>query len=144
MPAIKAGVMMSISLVQLANTRSLVQSYLNSGLRQWHSMKHGPQGRAAASGTATGALIKQKLMIVNGLFVKVRTAKLKTFLKRSFQGRLRAFVKRVVDSNMLMAVMHPQHSLAAPFVCLACTLTATVVSLCCPSIINYWLLNLQV
>ena len=71
MPAIKAGVMMSICLVQLANTRSLVQSYLNSGLKQWHSMKHGSQGRAPASATPTGALIKRRLMVVNGLFVKV-------------------------------------------------------------------------
>ncbi|KAL3141082.1 hypothetical protein ABBQ38_003438 [Trebouxia sp. C0009 RCD-2024] len=71
MPGIKAGVLTSISLVQLANTRSLVQSYLDIGLKQWHTLKHGSLGRAAAAGTATGAVIKKKLMVVNGLFVKV-------------------------------------------------------------------------
>ncbi|KAL3162534.1 hypothetical protein ABBQ32_010188 [Trebouxia sp. C0010 RCD-2024] len=74
MPGIKAGVLTSISLVQLANSRSLVQSYLDTGLKQWHTLKHGSLGRAAAAGTATGAVIKKKLMIVNGLFVKVRLA----------------------------------------------------------------------
>lgn len=77
MPAIKAGVMFSIASAQLVNTRSLVQSYLNTGLKQWHSMKHGSQGSAAASGARAGDKIKMKLMVVNGLFVKV-----------SMQGRM--------------------------------------------------------
>lgn len=74
MAAMKAGVMTGIALVQLANTRSLVQSYLDSGLKQWHSLKHGSLGRAAPAGAGTGAVIKKKLMVVNGLFVKVRQA----------------------------------------------------------------------
>ena len=34
-------------------------------------MKHGSQGVAAASGARVGDKIKMKLMVVNGLFVKV-------------------------------------------------------------------------
>lgn len=71
MPGIKASVMMSIVIVQMVNMRSLVQSYLNTGLKQWHSMKHGSQGSAAASGAGTGEAIKRKLTVTNGLFVKV-------------------------------------------------------------------------
>jgi hypothetical protein len=70
MPKLKAGIMMCIAVVQLVNTRSLVQSYLNSGLRQWHSMKHGPP--AGAAGTKTGEVIAFKLRVVNTLLVKVR------------------------------------------------------------------------
>lgn len=66
---IKAAVLLSIALVQLVNTRSLVQSYLNSGLRQWHDMKHGPP--AGAAGTKTGEAITLRLRIVNMLLVKV-------------------------------------------------------------------------
>ncbi|DBA96326.1 TPA: hypothetical protein ACH3X3_002503 [Trebouxia sp. C0006] len=69
MPKVKAAIMMCIAVVQLVNTRSLVQSYLNSGLRQWHSMKHGPP--AGAAGTKTGEVIAFKLRVVNTLLVKV-------------------------------------------------------------------------
>ena len=58
MPVIKAGVLTSISLVQLANTRSLVQSYLDTGLKQWHALEHGSLGMAAAAGYGIGPVIK--------------------------------------------------------------------------------------
>ncbi len=70
MPKLKAAIMMCIAVVQLVNTRSLVQSYLNSGLRQWHSMKHGPP--AGPAGTKTGEVIAFKLRVVSTLLVKVR------------------------------------------------------------------------
>ena len=71
MPALKAGLMLSIAAVQLLNTRSLVQSYLNTGLKQWHSMKHGSLSSPAASGSGTGEAIKRKLYVTNLLVVKV-------------------------------------------------------------------------
>ena len=69
MPAIKAAVMLCIALVQLVNTRTLVQSYLNSGLRQWHQLKHG--SRVTNPGMTTGEVIAIKLRTVNTLVVKV-------------------------------------------------------------------------
>ena len=69
MPAIKAAMMLCIALVQLVNTRTLVQSYLNSGLRQWHQLKHG--SRVSNPGITTGNVIAIKLRTINTLIVKV-------------------------------------------------------------------------
>ena len=69
MPASKAAVLMCIATIQLINTRSLVQSYLNSGLKQWHKLKHG--SRSSIQGVTTGEAIAIKLRIINTLVVKV-------------------------------------------------------------------------
>ena len=69
MPIIKAAIMTCIAVVQLVNTRSLVQTYLNSGLRQWHDLKHGPP--VTALGIKTGEVITMRLRVVNTLLVKV-------------------------------------------------------------------------
>ena len=70
MPVIKAAIMVCIAVVQLVNTRSLMQSYLNSGLRQWHGLKHGPP--VNATGMKTGEVITFKLRVINTLLVKVK------------------------------------------------------------------------
>ena len=69
MPASKAAVLMLIAIIQLINTRSLVQSYLNSGLKQWHSLKHGSHSNT--QGVTIGETIAIKLRIINTLVVKV-------------------------------------------------------------------------
>ena len=116
MPKIKAAIMMCIAVVQLLNTRSLVQSYLNSGLRQWHSMKHGPP--AGAAGTKTGEVIAFKLRVVNTLVVKVRQLSLSWswHLDRDGTSSITPLLQPTCHSSLLMGIYNMSAAMLVPYV----------------------------
>lgn len=67
MSVIQAAAMTAVAIVQLVSVRPLVQAYLDSGLTQWHRLKHG-----ATSSKKVGDRIQAQLHLIHILFVKVK------------------------------------------------------------------------
>ena len=63
---VKAGTLLLLGALQVANTRPIVQAYLNTAALHWRMLKHGSGGKDV------GTKIRQKVQLVSALCVKVR------------------------------------------------------------------------